>query len=124
VQPTLSAVGPLILRSPCRDIEYCTGFVTACCARGTLVVTDEWAGYNGLPEAGFQHKTVCHKREFVSADGGWHTQRIEGMWSALKRWLSAHGYTVTDRTAEYIGEYSCRFNLHRSPSDIRQVLFS
>jgi hypothetical protein len=109
--------------APCRDTEYCIDFVSSYCAPGTLVVTDEWGGYNALEEAGFGHETVCHKREFVNPESGWHTQRIEGMWSVLKRWLKGHDYKLTELTAEYIGEHSARYNLHRCAADIWQVLF-
>ena len=31
---------------------------------GSSVMTDEWAGYNHLRDAGFDHDTVCHKYHF------------------------------------------------------------
>jgi hypothetical protein len=40
---------------------------------GTMVYTDEWDGYNHLPELGRGHATVCHtpgKREWARDDDG------------------------------------------------------
>ena len=33
--------------------------------------TDQWAAYEGLAEMGYQHFTVNHSREFVSAENRW-----------------------------------------------------
>jgi transposase-like protein len=46
---------------------------------GTMIYSDGWAAYRGLQEAGYQHQTVIHDRNFVDPDTGTHTQTIEGM---------------------------------------------
>ncbi len=45
--------------------------------RGSRVVSDEWAGYRRLSDFGYIHETVCHKRNYVNPEAGWHTQAIE-----------------------------------------------
>ena len=60
---------------------------------GSTVYTDEWRGYNGLNEKGFQHKTICHQRRFsrFEIDGmvvtRITTNHIERMWVELRRTL-------------------------------------
>jgi hypothetical protein len=31
---------------------------------GTLIISDEWAAYRCLSNAGYQHETIRHKRRF------------------------------------------------------------
>jgi transposase-like protein len=85
-----------------RNARACRAFVRHACAPGSIVRTDEWKGYDRLGEDGFDHKTVCHKRNFVCRMTGIHTQRVECVWKVLKRWLASHGYTLTERTEQYI----------------------
>jgi hypothetical protein len=35
---------------------------------GSLICTDEHKTYTALPRFGFEHKTVCHKRNFVNPE--------------------------------------------------------
>lgn len=55
-------------------------------AAGSTICSDEWRAYSRLAESGFEHRTVCHKREFVNATG-FHTQTIERMWVESKAYL-------------------------------------
>ncbi|CAB9517776.1 Inherit from opiNOG: protein Hydra magnipapillata [Seminavis robusta] len=54
---------------------------------GTTINTDKHGGYNKIGELtgyDYTHRTLCHKYEFVAADGT-HTQTIEGNWRVLKK---------------------------------------
>ncbi len=44
---------------------------------GSRVVSDKWAGYKRLSYFEYIHETVCHKRNYVNPETGWHTQAIE-----------------------------------------------
>jgi hypothetical protein len=78
-------------------------------APGTRIVTDGWAGYNGLAELGYEHSVVIHEENFVSpSDTETHTQRIEATWGSLKRFLRQRGTNKGEFLAEYICEYIFR----------------
>lgn len=38
-------------------------------ARGSVIWIDETPCYASLSKHGYQHVTVCHKREFITSDG-------------------------------------------------------
>ena len=58
---------------------------------GSTVFTDEWAGYNGLAEMGYNHQTICHKRRFSrfifedETATRITTNHIERMWVELRK---------------------------------------
>ncbi len=49
----------------------------------SVVYTDEWRAYNGMPQAK-QHSTVAHSHGCY-VDGDVHTNGIESVWAVLKR---------------------------------------
>ena len=60
---------------------------------GSTIYTDEWKGYSGLNDIGYNHKTICHKRRFsrFEFDGNVATSvttnHIERLWVELRRSL-------------------------------------
>lgn len=52
-------------------------------APGSIVVTDGWGGYRDVQDD-YLHQVVIHEHQFVNGEG-YHTNRIEGTWSACKR---------------------------------------
>ncbi|ULU11537.1 hypothetical protein L3Y34_015162 [Caenorhabditis briggsae] len=68
-----------------RDQATCERIIQQYVAPGTTVITDCWRGYNGLAALGYDHKTVNHSQNFVDPATGLHTQRVESLWSHLKR---------------------------------------
>lgn len=78
-------------------------------AKGSIMVTDEWLGYNGLNKD-FQHEVLNHKmREYVS--NGFHTNSIEGFWSLLKRGIFGTYHQVSPKhLSRYCNEFSYRYN--------------
>ena len=54
---------------------------------GSVVVSDEWAGYRRLNEYGYSHYNVFHKRNYVDHDTGFHTQAIERGWEDAKVYI-------------------------------------
>ncbi len=51
---------------------------------GSVVVSDEWAGYRNLKDYGYTLHSVCHKRNYVNPVTGFHTQGIERSWADAK----------------------------------------
>ncbi|CAB9509658.1 Inherit from opiNOG: protein Hydra magnipapillata [Seminavis robusta] len=73
---------------------------------GSTIHTDMWKGYISLERLGYTHKTLCHKYEFVSAEGT-HTQTIEGNWTPLKRAIPVQCRSGVD-LQEYLFQFMWR----------------
>ncbi|CAB9518305.1 Inherit from opiNOG: protein Hydra magnipapillata [Seminavis robusta] len=73
---------------------------------GSTIHTDMWKGYLSLERLGYDHKTLCHKYEFVSKEGT-HTQTIEGNWTPLKRAIPVQCRTGVD-LQEYLFQFMWR----------------
>ena len=50
---------------------------------GTTIYTDEWSAYSALRIDGYNHVTVNHSREYVTADGH-HTNIVKVVWHHLE----------------------------------------
>ena len=75
---------------------------------GTLLITDEWSGYNRVRES-MLHATVNHAVEY--ANGLVHTNSIEGFWSLIKRaWYGSHHHYSEKYMGLYVAEASYKFN--------------
>src|SRR4051794_8067387 len=83
--------------------------VTEATTPGTAVYTDEWTGYDHLPELGRTHSTVCHtpgQREWARDDDGdgvreVHNNTLEGIWTGGRNFLR----TFRGVNKEYLGQY-------------------
>ena len=56
----------------------------------TMIYSDGFRGYRKLAHLGYEHKWVDHSKEYVSKEGV-HTNRMEGLWGVVKRWLPSSG---------------------------------
>ena len=75
---------------------------------GTTIISDEWRAYCTLQDEGYTHKTICHKRNFVSPDDPLvHTQNIENQWRYTKQTYPKNGTTKGMRDS-YLQEYLYR----------------
>jgi transposase-like protein len=94
-----------------------TGFVReAVSTKVSLLVTDEWVGYNRVwdeyPSAVIEHT----KGEYVV--GAVHTNTIEGFWSLIKRGIVGTFHNVSRKYLPlYVAEFEFRYN-HRHDPDI------
>lgn len=77
---------------------------------GSIVVTDEWPAYKRLNNA-YVHSIVSHhERKFISAEGGT-TNRVENLWSHLKRmFYGTYNWVSKKHIQRYIDEFTFRFN--------------
>ena len=74
------------------------------------LVTDEYQGYNVVRRI-MDHCVIQHSERY--ADGGIHTNTIEGVWSLLKRaWYGSHHHYTRHYTPLYVAEASYKYN-HR-----------
>jgi transposase-like protein len=76
---------------------------------GTNVHTDEWKGYKELVKY-YHHVSVNHgNKEYANGDAN--TNRVEGLWSLLKRLVYGRYRKVSDKhTQSYLNEQVYRFN--------------
>jgi transposase len=107
------------------------GFVRAMTQPGTLVNTDEWAGYAHLPELGRDRATVCHtpgKREWARDDDGdgvreVHNNTLEGLWTGLRNFLrpfrGVHKWFLDQYTAIFEWSYNIK---EVTPAFLRALL--
>ncbi|MBY0460851.1 MAG: transposase, partial [Gemmataceae bacterium] len=88
--------GAIVLEvAPRTDQDTLTAFVTSSTEAGAMVYTDEWSGYNRLPEENRGHATVNHtpgQREWARDDDGdgvreVHDNTLEGLWAALRTFM-------------------------------------
>ena len=85
---------------------------------GTIMVSDENAGYKGLKKK-YKHAKVNHsKGEYVR--GGAHTNTIEGFWSLLKRQIDGIHHSVSPTHLQrYCNESAYRYNRRGVTQDER-----
>ena len=83
-------------------------FVTDNTHEDTMIYTDESNAYNGLPRP---HRRVSHKaRNYV--DGEATTNRIEALWSSLKRGIVGSYHNISPKHAQrYVDEFAGRHNM-------------
>lgn len=91
-----------------------TPFVTASVAAGAIVHTDGWAGYSGLPAAGFDHRPHIQHARFP--DREWVLPRAHRALSNLKTWLQDTHHGVSPKHLQvYLNEFVFRHNPRRTP---------
>ncbi|XP_052889554.1 uncharacterized protein LOC128297888 [Anopheles moucheti] len=88
-------------------------------APGTRILSDCWAGYNGLTGLGYDHATVNHSYNFVDPlQGDVHTQRIENVWRWLKHFLKQKGTNIQGSLEGYFAEYMFRKEHENDSADV------
>jgi hypothetical protein len=84
------------------------------------VNTDEWGGYNGLPEMGRRHATVYHaEREWARDDDGdgvreVHCNTLEGLWTGLRNFLRPFRGMSKVYLDQDVAISGCGYNVKRS----------
>lgn len=93
-------------------------------ASGSLLLTDEHAGYECLD--GFEHRSLNHSaKQFV--DGMAHTNSIESVWALLKRgFTGTYHHWSMKHCGLYINEFAFRLNegaCYRDTQERQDALF-
>jgi len=86
------------------------GFLATNVATPATVTTDGWAGYSGLPEAGYGHEPVNLSAAW--GDAALRLPAIQLVFSLAKRWLPGthHGAVSEKHLPAYLDEYVFRFD--------------
>lgn len=124
--------GEVVLRVVERtDQATLTAFVGETTEEGAMVYTDEWGGYNQLPDTGRGHATVCHtpgEREWARDDDGdgireVHDNTLEGLWAALRTFLRPFRGVSKWRLGQYVAVFQWAHNLKvATAAHLRQML--
>lgn len=98
------------------NVQQLLGFVCDSVEPGTLVRTDGWAHYGGLPLRGYLHEVRMVGKRPAAASS--QLPRVHLVFSLLKRWLlSTHqGAVALPHLDYYLDEFTFRFNRRRSAS--------
>ena len=92
-----------------RRAPTCEGFVRDNVARGALVRTDGWQGYDGLTTGGWRHDGIAVNADHAITEA--HLPMIHIVFSNLKAWiLGRHHGTSQQHLQAYLNEYTFRFN--------------
>lgn len=93
-----------------RDAATLLPIIQRVVAPGSVIVSDEWAAYRGIPNipGNYTHLTVNHSQNFVNPVTGKHTQNVESYWSRMKKSFKRMNGTKTDMTSSYIDEFMWR----------------
>jgi transposase-like protein len=124
--------GEVVLRVvPRTDGATLTEFVAGATSDGATVYTDEWGGYNGLPDVGRGHATVNHtpgQREWARDDDGdgireVHDNTLEGLWAALRTFLRPFRGVTKHYLSQYVAVFQWVYNLKVAmPQTLRLLL--
>jgi hypothetical protein len=100
--------------------ESLSGFVTKNVEKGSEIITDGWAGYSFVKNAGYKHTVFVQSKKKEDENPLPHVHLVI---SLLKRWLlGTHQGAVSDKYMQaYLEEYTFRFN--RRTSAKRGFLF-
>lgn len=88
--------------------------------RSSIVMTDEYAGYNALRHYS-QHCVINHKHAY--AVGETHTNTVEGFWSLIKRaWYGQHHHYSRGCADFYLCETAFKYSNRRNPNVFGDIL--
>ena len=106
----MTYAGRLRLRLvPGRHADDLTAFVKENVAKGSLVRTDGWQGYDGLPTMGYSHEPLVLGGDPEKAEE--HLPMIHIVFSNFKTWLLGTHHGVSQQHMQaYLNEYVFRFN--------------
>jgi transposase-like protein len=95
------------------SIKSLEQFIGSCVEkRGTLIVTDEWAGYRLLHQTA-NHAVIRHREAY--ADGIVHTNTIESFWATVKRaWYGSHHHYSRRFMPLFIAEACWKYNQRKN----------
>lgn len=97
---------------------------------GMLIHTGAYDIYARLPEWGYRHKTVCHRRgEYARDEDGdgfhaIHVNTLAGFWSLLRSWLRPHRGVSQEQLPLYLGCFQVVHNPRRRGKGLLEPLLA
>ncbi len=96
----------------------------------TTVNTDEWRGYDHLPETRRSHATACHtpsRREWARDDDGdgvreGHNNTMEGIWTGLRNFLRPFRGVSKWFLSQYVTIFEWAHNLKRVTTTLLRAM--
>jgi transposase-like protein len=86
----------------------------------SLLITDEYAGYNSIAAA-MRSARINHQVSY--AEGGVHTNTIEGFWALVKRaWYGQHHFYTRRYMPLYIAEAAYKYNNRRNVNGFESMI--
>jgi transposase-like protein len=112
------------------DQETLESLVVGMTKPGAMVYTDEWSGYNHLPELGRGHATVCHtpgNREWARDDDGdgvreVHNNTTEGLWTGARNFLRIFRGISKWFLGQYIAMLEWSWNMKGATLDVLRAI--
>lgn len=90
----------------------------------SIIVTDEWWGYNKLEDANYKHVIIKHLEGEYSR-GAFSNNRIEGVWSQLKRTIKGTHIQVSKRHLQkYVDEVAFRYSNRDKQDEMFEIILS
>jgi transposase-like protein len=94
---------------PNRTAKTLVSFVEASVEPGTMIVTDDWGGYDSLSKIGYQHLQVAERGEAKTAEE--YLPIVHLIFSNMKAWLlGVHHGVAPQHLQAYLNEFTFRFN--------------
>ena len=77
-----------------RTVSTLTNVIQSHVEEGSVIITEQWKGYNRLADSGYGHFTVNHSQNYADPDTRYHIQGIERAWVDAKAYTKrARGYS-------------------------------
>jgi transposase-like protein len=94
---------------PNRTAKALTKFVTSAVEPGSMVITDDWSGYDKLSDLGYQHLPVAERGDPQVAED--YLPIVHLIFSNMKAWLNGvHHGVAPQHLQAYLNEFTFRFN--------------
>lgn len=94
---------------PNRSARSLVSFVKSSVEPGTMIVTDDWSGYDTLNDVGYQHLPVAERGDPKVAEE--YLPIVHLIFSNLKAWLNGvHHGVAPQHLQAYLNEFTFRFN--------------
>ena len=112
------------------DQDTLDKFVVDMTKPGAMVNTDEWAGYDHLPELDRGRATVCHapgRREWARDDDGdgvreVHNNTLEGFWTGLRNFLRPFRGVNKCLLCQYVAMFEWSYNIKEVTMEFLRAL--